>query len=334
MFICLFESSFKRENRKPANQGGIMLAVRFGASFVSPFPRQKRKLRHWGKFRKCSFVAFRPLLSVLLLIALGCSGTGFGDDAPDKSVEQARLETMRDRIIEISVQSREPGFPDKMVDQPLFRYDDLTRGYIDGTVWRLGASGRPKAIITSELHPKYDGSPRIVYDYLSLSETPFSARMAEGAVWSPPGSAVEMKSLSDGPQLAGTKAQRLFQLKKMSERFTGHQTVEGQDLELRLLPRPIDRYQPADGDECDAAVFLFVSGRNPGIILLIESTGSNWQYGVGRLSEPSLLRVELDGNTVWNVDRATLGWSMPYTATNFHVDIPGIKSQQRVTSDN
>ena len=132
-----------------------------------------------------------------------------------------------------------------------------------------------------------------------------------------------MSPLPNSLRLAESKSQRLLQLKKMSERFTGHQSVEGQELELRILPRPIDRYQPTESDTSDAAIFLFVSGRNPGIVLVIEATESDWIYGVGRLSQPSTLTLNLDGETIWQVSPAPLVWNAPYTATNYPVVIPG-----------
>jgi hypothetical protein len=264
----------------------------------------------------------------LLLLLIGLMGSiqvSLAGERAEESVEQKRLETMRAHVAAIEFRASEPKFPLKLTDQPLFRYDDLARGYVDGTVWRLGDAGRPRAIVTAELHPKYSGEPRIVYDYLSLSDIRFTAQVAPGIAWNPSGTAIDMKSLPDGPNLAATKSQRLFQLKKMAERFTAQQTVEGEELELRLLPRPIDRYRPSDQDDSDAAIFLFVSGRNPGILLVIEATDSRWEYGAGRLSGPSTLTLALDGQPVWGVSPATYSWQAPYTATNFAITIPGVE---------
>jgi hypothetical protein len=260
------------------------------------------------------------VISCLLL--LWCA-PGLGQDASENSVERERLDVMRKHAAQIVFRASAADFPKTLLNSPLFRYDDPARGYVDGTVWRLGEHGRPKAIVTAELHPKYSNEPRIVCDYLSLSDTPFVAMVSEGVTWTPAESAVKMKVLPDSPKLADTKSQRLFQLKKMSERFHGRQSVEGETLDLRLLPRPIDRYQPG-GDDSDAALFVFVSGRNPGVLLVIEAMGDEWKYGVGRLSGPSSLTLTLDGNQVWHVKPAVYQWGAPYTAANYPVKIPGI----------
>src|SRR5579872_4768800 len=63
-----------------------------------------------------------------------------GDDK--MRVARRRLEVMTERIESIVISSSDPAVPKKMHDAPLFRYDDETRGYVDGTIWRLGETGR------------------------------------------------------------------------------------------------------------------------------------------------------------------------------------------------
>ena len=195
---------------------------------------------------------------------------------------------------------------------------------MDGTVWRLGAEGRPLAIITAELTPDYYGAgPRIVYDFLSLTDVPFRAASGDVPGWSPSKSAVTMHPLPDAPRLETTAPRRLFQMKQLAGRFAATQDVDGEHLKLRLLPRPIDRYTLAGAEQGDAAIFLFVAGRMPGVLLLLENDGRKWQYGIGRLSGPSELVVTLDGDPVWKVPVAAYRWDQPYTASNSPAWIPG-----------
>jgi hypothetical protein len=109
-------------------------------------------------------------------------------------------------------------------------YDDETRGYVDGTVWRLGETGRPLAIITAELHPNYLGSgPRIVYDFLSLTRRPFTARSPDIPGWSPRAPAVVLKALPKAPEPSTVASKRLTQLKEQARRFSGTQEVQETD---------------------------------------------------------------------------------------------------------
>ena len=163
-----------------------------------------------------------------------------------KNARRQRLEVMASRIESLVVTSTDPKFPKRLQPTPLFRYDDETRGYVDGTIWRLGEKGRPLAIITAELHPRYLGSgSRIVYDFLSLTDRSFTARSLDVAGWSPGESAVALQPLADAPPPAADAARRLAQLKQQARRFSGTQVVQetGQDLcsiaALAAADRPV-----------------------------------------------------------------------------------------------
>ena len=272
-------------------------------------------------------IVLRAILVVCIPAASEALAAGENDGSADKpDIARQRLEIMTSRIDGIVVSSKDPDFPKRLEPTPLFRYDDETRGYVDGTVWRLGEKGRPLAIITTELHPRYlNGGPKVVYDFLSLTERPFAARSADVA-WSPRGSAVVLKALRDAPAPSSIAAKRLTQLKQQARRFSGTQEVQEIDktfVHLRLLPREIDRYSPAPGDLADGAIFLFANGRNPALLLVVETDGDQWRYGIGRLSSPSTLEMRLDDAVVWSGPRIeSFDWSQPYTASNSPAEFP------------
>jgi hypothetical protein len=193
--------------------------------------------------------------------------------------------------------------------------------------------------ITTELHPRYGmqgtnrSNPRVVYDLLSLSETRFASKSNDLA-WSPAKSAVTFMTIAEAPSPADSKAKRLMQMKRLAGRFSAVQKVsevgtENEQLILRLLPQNIDRYVPTNEESAtrptnsDGALFLFVAGRMPGIMLFLETDGAKWQFGVGRLSAPSTLVVSLDDKAVWSVPRDAGGSSDPYFATNGPAVLPG-----------
>lgn len=214
-------------------------------------------------------------------------------------------------------------FPPRLHDKPIFRYDDQTRGYVDGTIWRLGRTGRPKAIITTELHPRYLGQPRVVYDLLSISPHKFTAS-SDDFIWSPNESAVEFLPITgdDVKPPATTATRRLSQMKHLAKHFSATQDVENVLVQLRLLPTPIDRYTPGKAKNSDGAIFLFVNGRNPGLIMFVETDGTKWEWSIGRLSHPSTLTLKLRNKTVWSQPTAQLGSNLPYQALNAPATIP------------
>lgn len=270
---------------------------------------------------------FRHELTAVLIATGGqLASAVLAEDAPDLAAR--RMAVMKSRIETAIITSNDPGIPRTMHSTPLFRYDDETRGYVDGTVWRLGETGRPLAIVTTELHPNYLNSGSVVvYDLLSLTDRRFTLRSNDlTAGWSPQGAAMTMQPLPNAPVPATTPATRLAQIKQQARRFTGTQEVtelSTQFVHLRLLPREIDRYVPTDDPNADGAVFLLVNGRNPALVLLVETDGLNWLWGVGRLTLPSNLVLHLDDAKVWSQPRnPPYGFNSPYCATNAAATFP------------
>ncbi len=286
----------------------------------------------------------RSLAAVIAWLGMVAAGTLADDNVPKANsvkdepkeaataekddVAERRMSVMKSRAESFRFSASDAEFPKQLQPMPLFRYEDQTRGYVDGTVWRLGEQGRPLAIITAELHPNYlNAGSVIVYDFLSLTERPFAAKSPDVTGWTPRGSAVTMQRIPDAPEPAKAAAARLGQIKQLARRFTATQEVREIDtsfVHLRMLPREIDRYSPDQTAESDGAIFLFVNGRNPAIVLLIETKGPEWHYGVGRLSAPSELTMRLDDAIVWKQPRAfeSLAWTNPYTASNSPATFP------------
>ena len=268
----------------------------------------------------------------LAFVASSIAQTG-SESLDEQSLSEARLQLMRNRAL--AFQFKGKAIPKKLQETPLFRYDDVPRGYLDGTVWRLGAKGRPLAIVTTELHPRYGlhgtnrSNPKVVYDLVSMADSGFEARSPD-IVWTPKKSFVKLKKLVNVDPPASSKAKRLIQLRNLARRFKVMQRVsetgfENQSLMLRLLPRNIDRYVPAPANaNSDAAIFLFVAGRMPGVLLMLETDGDDWQFGIARLSAPCEIEVTFADGTVWYAKPDYGGSDEPYFATNATAVIPGV----------
>jgi hypothetical protein len=70
----------------------------------------------------------------------------------DDELTTKRYQLMQNRMLAAKVSSSEAGFPEKFAEKPIFRYTDPARSYVAAAVWKLGDTGRPRAIITTELH--------------------------------------------------------------------------------------------------------------------------------------------------------------------------------------
>jgi hypothetical protein len=268
---------------------------------------------------------FRSIIAACLCAALlpAIPAIGQAGEAENEELAAQRLALMQKRIAEIEVKSDAEDFPQRFARDPIFRYTDPARTYVAAAIWKLGEKGRPRALISTELRRQFAGTPRIVYEYLSLTTTPFAARGTD-VNWSPEGSALEFKSVQDAPAPDKTPERRLLQLRAIAKRFGGYEILGGERSELRLLPQPIDRYTPSSDERGDGALFLLTYGTNPEIALFLESDGKAWSYAAGRLAGAGKIELTIDGKTAWAGPRVRHAPTSTYAATNAPIDIPGI----------
>jgi len=150
-----------------------------------------------------------------------------------------------------------------------------------------------------------------MHEFQSLSAQPFEARWDGQVVWSPGAPGVRFRALPGVPPPAVAAAERSRQLRAISGTFGG--SVEfryaGQSrYELRLLPRPLYRYGAGEAaDPVDGALWAFVQGTNPEILLLIEARrdggpAAEWRYALAPMTSYAA-EVMRDGQSVWKVDR-------------------------------
>ncbi|MDP1798552.1 MAG: hypothetical protein Q8K78_13755 [Planctomycetaceae bacterium] len=229
---------------------------------------------------------------------------------------------MRQLIMAAEVASKAEGFPTHFESKPLFRYSDPARGSIAASVWKLGGEGRPKALLAMELHRSMYQRPCVMYEYMSLTTTPFSVK-AKAIDWSPESTLFEFKPIKDMRAPEKTAARRLIQMRELAHRFAASEVANKEHCELRLLPQPIDRYKPFNRDLADGAIFLFAFGTNPEVVLILETDGTDWTYSAGRMTGAQSVELTLDGKTAWVGAPLQGGQKSPYTGSVAAVVIPG-----------
>lgn len=259
-------------------------------------------------------------------------------DAPDGKQPSAksrsellaaeRFELIKRRVAAAKIESDEADFPTQFSANPIFRYSDPARGYVAAAVWRLGDEGRPKALLTSELDRFKSGRPCISHEYSSLTTERFSITL-DGMHWAPTGTLYEFKPIPNAPQPEKTPQRRFRQLRELAKRFAGHEVVEKERCELRLLSQPVDRYVPSGAERADGAVFFFTFGTNPEIVLLIESDGERWHYAAGRMAGADEIVLTLDSTIAWQGAPLQKGADSPFTGSVAPIDIPGVSADGR-----
>ena len=199
----------------------------------------------------------------------------------------------------------------------------MERGYVDGAIWILGdEASRPKAMVTTELHPNfYDQGPKIIYEFLSLTEAPFKAESPDFSAWIPSESEASFDKYPQAGKPAETDELRLQQMKAMAVRCRAWQTEGANERKLRLVPEPILRYRDPQ-QSIDGGVFVFTFFTMPGLILILESDGDTWRYGIGRLSRGTKLGASIDRTTVWQRNPVGRSWTRSFTSSNSPAEIP------------
>src|SRR5688572_23295481 len=145
----------------------------------------------------------------------------------------------------------------KMVEDSVLNWSDSARHpdlIVPGTTWIWHRKGRPKFI--AEIYGRVDSvgvwnlfACNLSFDQLRVSDGATNRTLAK--------SYYEPKEISGAPVVAKTKSERTFQMRRLADRFDAHQFWE-ERFELRLLPKPIYRYDDVDSGILDGAVYALV----------------------------------------------------------------------------
>lgn len=186
------------------------------------------------------------------------------------------------------------------------RWANNARGSEDGMTLLYVHHGRPLAAACI-----YPWNGRVIHDFESLTTDRIVARRGDQTVWRPQTGGVEFANVPDAPAPAATAAQRLRQMKSIAAEFEstmlGWKADSTDREELRLLTKPLYRYEPAkETGLLDGAVFGFAMGTDPESLLLLQAIGdkedAKWQFAFARRTSG-----ELEGRyrekVVWNAAR-------------------------------
>lgn len=201
------------------------------------------------------------------------------------------------------------------LDEPLeigakLRWDNNSRGSESGLTAVYVRHGRPEAVVCV-----YPWSGRLVHDFGSLSRERVAGRHENQVFWETDRPGVEFRPIPDAEPPAQSRAARLRQLKQLARtRFAGTlvgwKADDSDRQELRLLPRPLYRYEPSTEGTLDGAVFAFAMGVDPELLLLLEavsdSSGPHWEYAFVRRTSGEL-QGRLDQSVVWTAERFPRG---------------------------
>jgi hypothetical protein len=244
------------------------------------------------------------ILGAAVLLAFCCDTIQAEQDAPapqePKTLRELIDQSYKSYELFASAGSEEPA-------QPLvaLRWANNARGSEDGTTVLYVAGGRPLAVCCI-----YPWAGRLEHGFESLSRDKIVARREGQVVWQPQEPSVKFAAVPDAPAPDESRTQRLRQMKILAEQFQatmlGWKADSTDREELRLLSKPLYRYDPKDGPALDGAVFAFVTGTDPEVLLLIEAVRdgerTSWQYAFVRRTSGQL-EGRWQDKVVWQAAR-------------------------------
>jgi len=190
--------------------------------------------------------------------------------------------------------------PLEMQAEPVLRWPNSTRDSHEGATFVWTRDGRPEAIACV-----WENSGSWAHAFHSLSNSRLVARHNAQTFWQTEKPGIEFTPFPDAPEPADSAARRLVQMKDLARRFKCRLSGANRDSEeLRLLPRPLYRYQTERTDLDDGALFSFVQGTDPEVVVVIEAARhdgkSAWRYALTRRTGYAV-EADLDGKPNWSV---------------------------------
>ena len=208
--------------------------------------------------------------------------------------------------------SDEPGAELKLQKTPLLKYTNPVRNVKQhGAIYLWTVEDRPGVIASfwSAVELSQPNLRRLNFEWHSLSEEPVSADRFGERLWDATEPGLEWKRLSEVPPPAASRALRLLQMRRIASSFSAE--IDTQESELRLIPQPLFRYPSQADRTLDGAIFAYVMGTDPELLLLIESRSGEggteeWYSGFARFTNYGVV-VQRDGQQWWSCAQVQSG---------------------------
>ncbi len=249
----------------------------------------------------------------LVSVALACPTLQRAEEParPPDSLRQKRLELLSSRVSEFEIQAADDA-ERKLIpgEKPILRWSNPVRDTLnDGVIYLFFEDVRPRAVVTVWADsPNSDlASGKLWREFVSLCGEPLVCRRGGTVLWLPRTGGLVDQMLADAPPPAARQALRLTQMRELARRFEAANYKMDSPNELRLLTQPLHRYSGKTADVLDGALFAFVEGNDPEVLLLLEAVAADggkshvWRYTLARMTSYRV-SVNLDGREVFTAD--------------------------------
>lgn len=193
----------------------------------------------------------------------------------------------------------------------LLRWSNAVRNRAFGDTYIWTHKGCAKAIVS--LYVIVDRN-LVSAECQSLASKPLEMKRDGQSVWTPKEAGVKWKQLQGVGVPAAKAFQRLVRMNAIARQFKADfapHTSPEEFTQLRLLPKPLYRYESTDPEVIDGAVYGFVDSTDPEVLLVIEAREQDgkrfWVYSPAR-SRHDHLRVYYKNAIVWDQPSLAPPW--------------------------
>ncbi|QDV88412.1 hypothetical protein [Planctomycetes bacterium TBK1r] len=191
----------------------------------------------------------------------------------------------------------------------LLHWSNPVIGVIYGNVFVWTEDGRPEVI--GSILQWYEPHKHATHEFHSLSARPVEGSHDGKLVWKTTKPGVQLKPITQAPIVDESPFVRLRQMRSITRQLEVTSiNKEGEKYNLRLLSQPLFRYGNDKSNVLDGALFSFVQGTDPEVIVLIESRKNDsgtlqWHLAMMRMAALEFT-AKLRGREIWHVEK------MPY----------------------
>lgn len=196
--------------------------------------------------------------------------------------------------------------PIKLLERPLLFYTNPVRaGRTEGSVFLWTDEGRPALVAAfwSVNEPSEQALRRLSREWHSLTEENLSIDIDSACVWESGERGIEWHTLADNAPPVKSRTLRLVQMRKI---VSGIQATIGTgESELRLMPQPIYRYPESTRGALDGAMFAFVMGTDPELLVIVEAVedaAAQWRIGFVHFTNAPV-EAQLNDSKIFTAER-------------------------------
>jgi hypothetical protein len=190
-------------------------------------------------------------------------------------------------------------------EDSLLRWHNSVNQSVYGNIFVWLKAGRPELV--ASIYRFYEPKVEFAAEFQSLSPAPLVMEKDGKEVWTPKEPGIVFEEFPGAAAPSQSKPQRLLEMRKLAEQFSVQLTDwSGETYLLRLMPRPLVRYESPESEVLDGALFAFTYTTDPELLVMIEARksaeGYRWMYGHARMNIGEL-KLSYRDREIWTADR-------------------------------